>query len=392
MAEMGLKAAIQFACTAEFWRMAVLWTMSLVVSYWHLFFTPKPQSYAPSSSFSSTRPNSPIITRPLCIITGATSGLGAAAAYALSREGFHVVLAGRSPHLLSKVISDIRRQNGCAHLKAFQVDLASFESILKFNGSLQQWLLDSNLHSSVQLLINNAGILATSCRLTAEGYDQVMATNYIGAFSLIKVLLPLLESSPIPSRIVNITSFTHRNGETVSENISCEVSSGVQVDKETVSGVRFSKLKRYPCAHVYEYSKLCLLLLSYELHRQFALVGNSVSVMYVYRLLCAVDPGAVKTNIMREVPSCLSQVAFLILKLVGLLQSPENGVCSVLDAALAPPEISGVYFFGGKGRTISSSVLSYNTELSQELWSTSCFIFQESMQASKRSSTKVVDS
>ncbi|KAK2968828.1 hypothetical protein RJ640_028221 [Escallonia rubra] len=375
MAEMGLKAAIQFACTAEFWRMAVLWTMSLVVSYWHLFFTPKPQSYAPSSSFSSTRPNSPVITRPLCIITGATSGLGAAAAYALSREGFHIVLGDFA------VISDIRRRNSGAHLKAFQVDLASFESILKFKGSLQQWLLDSNLHSSVQLLINNAGILATSCRLTAEGYDQVMATNYIGAFSLIKVLLPLLESSPIPSRIVNITSFTHRNGETVSENISCEV----HVDKETVSGVRFSKLKRYPGAHVYEYSKLCLLLLSYELHRQFALVGNSVSII-------AVDPGAVKTNIMREVPSCLSQVAFLVLKLGGLLQSPENGVCSVLDAALAPPEISGVYFFGGKGRTISSSALSYNTELSQKLWSTSCFLFEESMRASQRSSTKVVDS
>ncbi|KAK3011354.1 hypothetical protein RJ639_012805 [Escallonia herrerae] len=361
MAEMGLKAAIQFVCTSEFWRMAVLWTMSLVVSYWHLFFTPKPQSSAPSSSFSSTRPNSPVITRPLCIITGATSGLGAAAAYALSRKGFHIVLGDFA------VISDIRKRNSGAHLKAFQVDLASFESILKFKGSLQQWLLDSNLHSSIQLLINNAGILATSCRLTAEGYDQVMATNYIGGFSLIKVLLPLLESSPFPSRIVNITSFTHRNGETVSENISCEV------DKETVSGVRFSKLK------------LCLLLLSYELHRQFALVGNSVSVI-------AVDPGAVKTNIMREVPSCLSQVAFLVLMLVGLLQSPENGVCSVLDAALAPPEISGVYFFGGKGRTISSSALSYNTELSQKLWSTSCFLFQESMQASKRSSTKVVDS
>ncbi|CAK9143366.1 unnamed protein product, partial [Ilex paraguariensis] len=149
---------------------------------------------------------------PVCIITGATSGLGAAAAYALSREGFYVVLAGRSSHMLLKAMDDIRAQNKDALLKAFEVDLLSFQSIVKFKGSLQQWLLDSNLHSSVQLLINNAGILATSCRLTAEGYDQMMGTNYIGAFCLTQILLPLMENSPVPARIVNVTSFTHRSG------------------------------------------------------------------------------------------------------------------------------------------------------------------------------------
>jgi dehydrogenase/reductase SDR family protein X len=50
-----------------------------------------------------------------------------------------------------------------------------------------------------------------------------------------------------------------------------------------------------------------------------------------------VDPGTVETKIMREVPSCLSGVAFIVLKLLGLLQSPEKGISSILDAALAPP-------------------------------------------------------
>lgn len=62
--------------------------------------------------------------------------------------------------------------NEDAHLKDFQVDLASVESIIKFKTSLQQWLLDSDLHCSVQVLMNNAGILATSPKVTAEGYDQ----------------------------------------------------------------------------------------------------------------------------------------------------------------------------------------------------------------------------
>lgn len=51
----------------------------------------------------------------------------------------------------------------------------------------------------------------------------------------------------------------------------------------------------------------------------------------------AADPGAVKTNIMREIPSHVSGIAFMSLKLLGILQSPENGIRSILDAALAPP-------------------------------------------------------
>jgi dehydrogenase/reductase SDR family protein X len=69
-------------------------------------------------------------------------------------------------------VGEIKSWNKDAHLKPFEVDISSFQSILNFKGSLQQWLSDSKMHSSIQLLINNAGILATSCRLTAEGYDQ----------------------------------------------------------------------------------------------------------------------------------------------------------------------------------------------------------------------------
>ncbi|KAM7525990.1 hypothetical protein LguiA_015892 [Lonicera macranthoides] len=373
MAVKDLKKALQFACSVEFWRMGVFWTLSLILSYLHLFsqrlFSRKSESYPRCSPLLRSPTTATTIKRAICIITGATSGLGAAAACALSREGFYVVLVGRSSDLLSKGISHIKKQNKDAHLKAFQVDLSSFQSILDFKESLQQWLLDSNMHSSIQLLINNAGILATTCRLTAEGYDQMMGTNYIGAFLLTKVLQPLLENSPIPSRVVNVTSFTHRNV------------SGVQVDKETVSGECCSKSKNYPCAHVYGYSKLCLLLFTYELHRQLDRMEKSHQVSVI-----AADPGAVETNIMREVPCYVSEVALFVLKLLGLLQSPEDGVCSILDAALAPPETSGVYFFGGKGRTINSSSLSYDTQLSKQLWATSCDMFLELQLAYKSSS------
>ncbi|OMO59161.1 Short-chain dehydrogenase/reductase SDR [Corchorus olitorius] len=360
------KEAVHFVFSVEFWRMAVFWTFSLLASYLQLYskglFSRKAQAYP--------RCHPPISEsmRPVCVITGATSGLGAAAAHALSREGFYVVLVGRSSHLLLEIMTDIKSKNKDARVRAFQVDLSSFQSILEFKGLLQQWLLDCKMHSSIQLLINNAGILATSSRLTPEGYDQMMGTNYIGAFCLSKSLLPLLKRSPIPSRIVNVTSFTHR---TVFD---------VQVDKESVSGSRFLISERYPFAHIYEYSKLYLLLFTYELHRQLGLMDKCSHVS-----VTAADPGVVKTNIMREVPTCLSHLAINTFKLLGLLQSPMDGVNSILDAALAPPEASGLLFFGGKGRVVNSSLLSQNTKLANELWATSCNLFNEcSLTSNKR--------
>ncbi|KAB1213123.1 Dehydrogenase/reductase SDR family member on chromosome X [Morella rubra] len=387
MKELG--DALHFICSLEFWRMAVFWTLSLLISYCRLLFSPHIKSYARCSPAAS-----PINNKPICIITGVISYLHffpssppnkfapncslfvCFTAFSSFCCRLHqgwvrrlLMLFQRKVSASSLIVEEIKSRNKDAHLKVFQVDISSFQSILNFKGCLQRWLLDSNMDSSIQLLINNAGILATSCRFTAEGYDQMMATNYIGAFCLTKLLLPLLRNSPVPSRIVNVTSFTHRNVF------------DMQVDKETVSGKWFLGAKRYPCARIYENSKLCLLLFSYELHRQLCLMEKpQVSVI-------AVDPGVVETNIMREVPSCLSHVALTVLKLLGLLQSPEQGISAILDAALAPPDISGLHFFGGKGRTLNSSALSHNTKLAQELWTTSCDLFSQSKVVVKETST-----
>ncbi|AES72464.1 rossmann-fold NAD(P)-binding domain protein [Medicago truncatula] len=312
--------------------MTLLWTFSVAFSNYQLFkdslFSHKIVSYPRSSP--STYPN-----KPVCVITGATSGLGLSTACKLSKEGYVVVIVGRSEQLLS------------------EADLSSVESIIKFSTSLRQWLLDSDLHCSVQILINNAGILATSLRVTAEGYDQMIGTNYIGPFVMTKLLLPLLESSHVSSKIVNVTSFTHR------------AVTNMQVDEGTVYGKKFLKSKQYPYAQIYEYSKLCLLLFSYELHRQLCQMGKSHQIF-----VNVANPRVVQTNIMREVPASLSWVAFFVLKRLRLLESSECGNDSIIDAALVPPGTSGAYFFWGKGRTINSSALSQDAKLAHELWET----------------------
>ncbi|CAI0429535.1 unnamed protein product [Linum tenue] len=353
--------------SAEFWTMGLCWTASLLASYWQLFpigIAGRCDVYPRSETPRNFR------TRLVCIVTGTTSGLGAAAAFALSKEGFCVVLVGLSSELLSKAMEDIREQNKDAHLKGFVVDLSSFRSILEFKSSLEKWLMDSDMHSSIQLLINNEGILATSARPTAEGYDQMMGTNYLGAFFLTKLLLPLLKTSPVGSRIVNVTSFTHR------------AVFGAQINEDIVTGKCFFRSKEYPCARIYQYSKLCLLLFTYELHRQLNLDNKpgQVSVLSAH-------PGMVKTNIMQEVPFSLSSIAYLVFRVLGLLQSPENGINSILDAALAPSHVSGAYFFAGDGRTLRSYMLSYDTRLAEKLWNISCNLLLDLKLASQATSS-----
>lgn len=94
---------------------------------------------------------------------------------------FHQSWTGHSlalmaqPKSVLQAILDIKSRNRDACLKGFEVNLSSFKSIIGFKDSLQQWLWDSNMHPSVQLLINNAGILATSCRSTSQGYDELLS-------------------------------------------------------------------------------------------------------------------------------------------------------------------------------------------------------------------------
>ncbi|ONM54404.1 NAD(P)-binding Rossmann-fold superfamily protein [Zea mays] len=368
------REALRMLCSPQFWRMAVLWALSLLHSYLLVFHCGR------ADAPRRRRPRPAEGRCPICVVTGATSGLGRAAAAALAREGYHVVLgeslasvpvlllalafrraAGRSTQLLyEQTVQEIQRQQPDAHLKEFQVDLASFKSIKKFGSSLKQWVHEKNVEPSIQLLVNNAGILAKSHRITEDGLDEMIQTNYIGPFMLTNILLPLLKNSSVPSRVVNLTSFTHR----------CV--SGLDVCEDALRGMKFGRCsigESYPLASTYEYTKLCMLMFSYELHRQLHM-SSGVSVI-------AADPGVVETKIMRELPECLSWFAFLALRSLKLLQEPDTGVGAVLDAALALPEESGKYFFGGKGRTIRSSRLSYDAEVAKKLWAESSAVFKE---------------
>lgn len=84
----------------------------------------------------------------------------------------YCLLLSSLSHPVKQTVQDIQRQQPEAHLKVFQLDLASFKSIKKFGSSLKQWVQEINLEPSIQLLVNNAGILAKSHRITEDGLDE----------------------------------------------------------------------------------------------------------------------------------------------------------------------------------------------------------------------------
>lgn len=205
------------------------------------------------------------------------------------------------------------------------------------------------------LAILTTGCLAASQRWTEDGFDFMMASNYLGPYILTCQLLPVLQRSSPQARIVNVVSFTHRAVRSLGTT---------ELQFAQGSLEKLGTTEWYHLARIYETSKLYLTLFSYELHHRLSCNMENHSYMSVI----AADPGAVSTNILREVPNWLAQLSRVVLSLLGLLQLPSTGASAVLAAATAPWDVSGRYFFGTQGLSCKSSSISYDRILSQRLW------------------------
>ncbi|WP_447644436.1 SDR family NAD(P)-dependent oxidoreductase [Nocardioides zeae] len=135
------------------------------------------------------------------VVTGPTSGLGTATARELARAGARVVLAGRSPEKLQATASDITAAVPGADLERLVVDLASLASVRTAAGAAARL-------GPIDLLVNNAGVMATRARRTEDGLDLQMATNHFGHFLLTGLLWPQLVAEG-GGRVVSVSSFMH---------------------------------------------------------------------------------------------------------------------------------------------------------------------------------------
>lgn len=135
-------------------------------------------------------------------ITGGNSGLGMETGRAMASKGAHVILAGRDQAKLDEAADTIRAETGSSSVETIICDLGSLESVRACGAEA------NSRFDKIDLLINNAGIMATPKAATSDGFESQFGTNHLGHFVLTKTLLPLVEAGS-DKRIVNLSSRGH---------------------------------------------------------------------------------------------------------------------------------------------------------------------------------------
>ncbi len=273
----------------------------------------------------------------VAIVTGANSGIGFETARVLAARGATVVLACRSAEKAARALSQIRDAAPSADVTFLPLDLADLASVHSF---VERF---TALHSRLDLLINNAGIMMVEHGKTADGFERQLGTNHLGHFALTGLLVAILAKTS-GSRVVTVSSLAHLGGDIHFDDLTG--------DK------RYGKIKQY------NQSKLANLLFMAELQRRLDAAGvKTVSV--------AAHPGWTATNLQHTVPLFDKLNPFLAMK-------PLQGAQPTLYAATADDVAGGEYFgptgafevWGGPGRA-KRSKRARSPQLAARLWQVS---------------------
>jgi len=262
------------------------------------------------------------------IITGATDGIGLAAAKSIAKKGYHVSLVGRNPDKGKKALETIISHSGNENLDFFECDLSLVANVKDLADRIKQ------KHSKIDVLLNNAGGANKTKQITSEGLEKTFATNQMNYFVLSTELLNILSESN-DGRIVNVASNAHIGAELDYENINSEKS--------------FSAWTSY-CV-----SKLMNIMFTYQLSS----MQDRVSVNVLH-------PGFVDTNIAGNEGNLIKYIVKFGAKMFA--RTVDNGADSsiYLSTSDEVKGVSGKYFF--KCREIKSSRASYNQEDWKKVW------------------------
>ena len=262
------------------------------------------------------------------IITGATDGIGLAAAKSIAKKGYHVSLVGRNPDKGKKALEAIIEYSGNENLDFFECDLSLVTNVKDLADRIKQ------KHSKIDVLLNNAGGANKTKQITSEGLEKTFATNQMNYFVLSTELLNILSESN-DGRIVNVASNAHIGAEVDYENINSEKS--------------FSAWTSY-CV-----SKLMNIMFTYQLSS----MQDRVSVNVLH-------PGFVDTNIAGNEGNLIKYIVKFGAKMFA--RTVDNGADSsiYLSTSDEVKGVSGKYFF--KCREIKSSRASYNQEDWKKVW------------------------
>lgn len=245
----------------------------------------------------------PDLSNRTVLVTGANSGLGLESARMLSSHGATVVMACRNTQKGKAAMEDIRGGHPEAKLELMELDLADLTSVRQFSETFRKH------HDRLDILINNAGVMAPPLQHTKDGFEMQFGTNHLGHFALTGLLLETLEAAEAP-RVVVVSSLAHRMGNIYFDNLD---------------GKKWYKRWKF-----YGQSKLANLMFALELDRRLRGKNSSIQVM-------AAHPGYSATNLQRGIPGH---------KLFNAVtaQSQEKGACPSVFAATSELARSGQYY------------------------------------------------
>ena len=245
----------------------------------------------------------PDLTAKVAIVTGANTGIGYEMARALADKSATVILACRNRDKGEAAVRQIRREYPEAKVELLQVDLSELASVRRFADEF------TSHYDRLDILINNAGIMATPFVKTCDGFELQFATNHLGHFALTGLLLACIIRDP-RARVVTVSSWGHHFGVIDFDDLNAE--------------------KGYDPGRAYAQSKLANLLFTYELQRRFEDTG-------VDALAAAAHPGWTATGLPAHRP-----MVRMLNPLIG--QKPEKGALPALYAATAPDVQGGSYY------------------------------------------------
>ena len=267
------------------------------------------------------------------IVTGANSGIGYVAARELARKGAHVVLACRDVEKGAQAAAGIAADGVRGSTEVGALDLSDLSSVRAFAARTDR---------PIDVLVNNAGLMAIPEQRTADGFEMQIGTNFLGHFALTGLLL-----GQVTDRVVTLSSAAHQMGSISLDDLNWH-------------------RRRYRRWSAYGQSKLADLMFAYELEHRFVAAGSPLRSM-------AAHPGYTATNLQSRTESVQDFVMGLANRVVA--QGPDMGALPTLLAATMPDLPGGAYIGpGGLGEVtghpvpVGSNAASHDRDTQAKLW------------------------
>jgi NAD(P)-dependent dehydrogenase (short-subunit alcohol dehydrogenase family) len=267
----------------------------------------------------------------LVLITGATNGIGKAAALELAKQDATIIIVGRDKTKTEAVATELRSASGNKNVEYLLADLSSQASIHKLADDFKA------KHTRLEVLINNAGGFFDTRKTTVDGLEYTFAVNHLGYFLLTHLLLDVLKASS-PSRIINVSSSA--------QGLARLDLNDLQSEKSYARGLA-----------AYNLSKLANVMFTYELAKRLQGTGVTVN---------ALHPGVVWTGFAKGAGGLPGFIFGVAKRLTGI--TPEQGADTViyLATSLEVKDVTGTYFHKRKAQ--KTNPVSYDASANQRLW------------------------